>query len=216
MTPEGLPMNRPPRKPDGTPKPKAQRNFTDPDSRIMEKGGAFLQGYNCQAAVDEAHQIIVGHAVTNMSPDNGNLVPMLEQVESSCGRVPDVVTADTGYWNADVEQACSALGTDAYIATKRINRGEPPSPMSDDPLPDDAGAKERMRAKLNTAEGRDIYRKRKSVVEPVFGQIKDARGLVRFLRKGMAAVSEDWGFECTCHNVLKVYRAGWRAATPPG
>ncbi len=209
-TPSGLPMNRPPRSPDGTPKPEAQRNFTDPESRIMEKGGSFLQGYNCQAAVDEKNQIIVAHGVTNMSPDNGNLVPMIEQTKKNCGRAPDTATADTGYWNAEVEQECRKLGTEAYVATKRTKHGEEPTPMANDPPPDDTDARERMRHKLNTTAGREIYRRRKFVVEPVFGQTKDARGLIRFLRRGLLAVTEDWGFDCTCHNVLKLFRSGWK------
>lgn len=209
-TPTGLPKNRPPRCPDGTPKPKAQRNFTDPDSRIMESSGAFIQGYNCQAAVDEANQIIVAHGLTNMAPDNGNLFPMVARVVRNCGRAPAAATADTGYWKSDVEEQCREIGVEVYVATKRTKHGESPPPECNDPSPPEADPKTRMRSKLDTSEGREIYRRRKFVVEPVFGQIKGARGLIRFLRRGLEVVAHDWGFDCTCHNVMKLYRAGWR------
>jgi len=182
----------------------------------MEKGGAFLQGYNCQAAVDDGHQIIVACAVTNLAPDNGNLVPMVELVQSNCGAVPPSVTADTGYWNAQVEDACRELEVEAYVATARTKHGESPPPTTADPPPEGADAKERMRNKLNTTDGRAVYKRRKQVVEPVFGQVKDARGLRRFLRRGLTAVAEDWTFDCTCHNIMKIYRAGLAPAPAQG
>jgi len=213
QTAEGLPLNRPPVDPDGTPKPKAQRNFTDPDSRIMESKGSFIQGYNCQAAVDDGHQIVVACAVSNQAPDSGNLVPMVELTKDNCGQAPETVTADTGYWAANVEARCKELGSDALVATGRKRRSEPDPPIPDpESLPDDASAKQRMTAKRAQPSSRDIYRRRKYTVEPVFGQTKEARRLRRFHRRGLTAVAAEWKFDCTCHNILKLFRAGW---SPP-
>ncbi len=144
-TQDGLPTNRVPHTADGQPKEKAQRNFTDPDSRIMEKGGEFLQGYNCQAGVDEAHQVIVAEAVTNQAPDNGNLVPMVKKVKQNCGAQAEKVTADAGYWSPEVPTPCEELGTDPYISTRRreaeanakTDDPDPPPHLGpDDPAPD--------------------------------------------------------------------------------
>ena len=202
---EGLPLNQPPTTPAGAPAPKAQRNFTDPDSRIMEKGGSFLQGFNCQAAVDEQHQFIVGCAVSNQSPDSGNLVPMVAQVKENLGRAPEAATADTGYWHPEAEEACRKLGTEAYIATKREKHNA--STAEEAPPAEEAlTAKARMAARVKSAAGQAIYRRRKSVVEPVFGQMKEGRGLKRFLWRGLQAVGLEWKFECACHNLLKLFR----------
>jgi len=213
QTATGLPKHKPKRTPAGKPKPKAQRNFTDPDSRIMERGGAFLQGYNCQLAVDAAHQVIVAHGVTNLAPDNGNLVPMLRLTRENTGQSPTHVTADSGYWADDVESRCRELGTEAWVATGRLKHGSQ-HPPTDNPIPDDLTPRPRMKARLNTTEGRALYKRRKAIVEPVNGQIKDARGLRRFLRRGLEAVSQDWALEATCHNLMKVYRYGWQDPDP--
>ena len=205
VTRDGLPRHEPQVRADGTPQTSAQRNFTDPDSRIMERGGTFLQGYNCQAAVDEAHQVIVAQALTNQCPDNGNLVPMLEQVRANCGRVPDRTTADAGYWSPEAVEACTQLGTDAFISTAREQHtataiGEPSTCRDDD------DARARMRRKLQTDAGKETYRRRKAVVEPVFGQVKEARGFRRFLLRGLSSVQGEWSLVCTGHNLLKLFR----------
>jgi transposase len=191
---------------DGTPDGKAQRNFTDPDSRIMETGGTFLQGYNCQAAVDDAHQIIVAADLTNQSPDNGNLVPMLEQVRRNCGRSAATATADSGYWGPTVPEQCDALGCEAFIATERRKHWDRNPTETQGPPPDDADAREAMRWKLRTPEGQEIYSRRKVVVEPVFGQIKEARGIRRFLLRGLDASYAEWQLICLTHNLLKMFR----------
>jgi len=190
-TEEGLPKHRIRARPDGTPHPKAQRNFVDPDSRIQESGGSFLQGYNCQLAVDEEHQIIVAQAVTNQPPDNGNLLPLLDQVRDHCEASPTTVTADAGYWFAEVDAQGQRRGTAVYVAPDRRRHGtdlDPPAPESEQ----EPTAKHLMRAKLCTPEGRAIYARRKAVVEPVNGQIKEARGFRRFLLRGLHAVSGQW------------------------
>jgi transposase len=207
VTPGGLPMHQPKSEVDGKPKDSAQRNFTDPDSRIMESGGAFLQGYNCQAAVDDAAQVITAADVTNQPPDSGNFAPMMEQVSDNCGEPPDAATGDTGYWTSDVEAVCDALGINAYIATERRKHWAAELEVTKGPPPEHANAQDRMRHKVRTTEGRAIYALRKSTVEPVFGQIKEARGFRRFLLRGLEAVTGEWSLLCMTHNILKLYRS---------
>ena len=200
QTPSGLPKNRPRTNPDGTPHDKAQRNFTDPDSRIMMSKGAFVQGYNCQAAVDDAAQIIVAADVTNQCPDSGNLVPMVKQVVDNLGGAPEAVTADAGYWASGVDEACMDLGVDVYVSTACAR--------TDRLLSENATPRERMTHKTHSAEGREIYRRRKYTVEPVFGQAKEARGFRRFHLRGLKKVTGEWSLVCTAHNVLKLFRSG--------
>jgi transposase len=205
-TEQGLPKHRVQTRPDGTPDPKAQRNFVDPDSRIMERGGSFLQGYNCQLAVDEDHQIILAQAVTNQCPDNGNLLPLLDQVHENCGASPQTSTADAGYWSPEVESEGERRGIGLYIAPDRQRHGSDSDPPETSPAGEPT-AQQRMREKLRTPEGRAIYARRKAVVEPVFGQIKEARRFRRFLVRGLEGVSHQWALLCTAHNLLKLYRA---------
>ena len=211
LTLTGLPKHRIRARPDGTPHPKAQWNFVDSESRIMEHGGTFLQGYNCQLAVDSQHQIIVAQAVTNQCPDNGNLLPVLEQVEANCGKPPAVVTADAGYWSPEVPSACEARGTEVYIAPDRKRSRSDPGSL------DESGGEEKvaMRKKLQTDAGREIYARRKAIVEPVNGQIKEARGFRRFSARGLAKVAHQWTLVSTAHNLLKLF-AATRAAAPAG
>ncbi len=206
VTEAGLPKHRVRARPDGTPHPKAQRNFVDPESRIQESGGSFLQGYNCQLAVDEEHQIIVAQAVTNQPPDNGNLLPLLDQVRDQCEASPKTVTADAGYWFPEVDTQGKRRDTSVYVAPDRQRHGTDPAPSGSE-SEHEPTAKDLMRAKLRTPEGRAIYARRKAVVEPVNGQIKEARGFRRFLLRGLDAVSGQWSLVCTGHNVLKLYRA---------
>jgi len=204
-TSDGLSKHEPQTKTDGTPHDKAQMNFTDADSRIMESGGSFLQGYNCQAVVDEDSQIIVGQAVGNKCPDNGNLVPMAKQVLRNCGQAPATMTADAGYWEPNAPEACEQLGIDVYISTRRHKHGE--SEAACQPVSEDDNALAKMRHKCATQEGKQIYARRKAVVEPVFGQIKETRGFRRFLLRGLRKVQAEWAFVCTGHNLLKLHKA---------
>ena len=173
----------------------------------MEHGGAFLQDYNCQLAVDEGHQIIVAQAVTNQCPDNANLIPLLEQVHEACGDVPRRCTADAGYWSPEVPEACDLRGTEVYICLNRRRHHAEDEPTPTQPGPQDDRALLAMRKKLQTPEGRAIYARRKAVVEPVHGQIKQARGFRQFLVCGLSAVGAQWSLVCTEHNLLKLYRA---------
>lgn len=208
-TGEGLSKHEPLANKDGSPDDKAQMNFTDSESRIMESGGSFLQGYNCQAAVDEGHQVIVAQAVSNKCPDNDNLIPMLEQVKNNCGQAAEKATADTGYWKkGGLEEQGASLGTDVYIATGREKRGNTEASEEKTGQADRA----RMREKLRSEEGRKIYKRRKAVVEPVFGQAKEARRFRRFLLRGLEAVGIEWSLVCTGNNLLKLYWSGQVAA----
>jgi len=112
------------RKADGTPTRKTQRNFTDPESHLMQSGGSYLQGYNCQLAVDTDHQVIVAVGVSNQPPDVEHLEPMRERIVASAGGLPDVMTMDAGYWSEDNVQVCADQGIDAYIATGRLPHGQ--------------------------------------------------------------------------------------------
>jgi hypothetical protein len=117
------------RKADGAPTKKTQRNFTDPDSHLMQSGGSYLQGYNCQLAVDSDHQVIVAVGVSNQPPDVEHLEPMLQRIAATAGALPEVMTLDAGYWSEDNAKACTDQGIDAYIATGRLPHGQPPPPQ---------------------------------------------------------------------------------------
>jgi transposase len=193
------------RKADGAPTKKTQRNFTDPDSHLMQSGGAYLQGYNCHLAVDSDHQVIVAVGVSNQPPDVEHLEPMLQRIASNAGALPDVMTLDAGYWSEDNAGHCQTRGIDAYIATGRLPHGQPPPPMRG-PLPRGADVKTCMARKLRSKKGSAIYAQRKAIVEPVNGQIKEARGLRRFLLRGLEKVSGEWHLIAATHNLLKLFR----------
>ena len=189
----------------GSPKPSAQRNFTDPDSHIMKSDGNLLQGYNCQAAVDGDHQVIVAMGVSNQPPDVEHLVPMLERTIANTAQVPKTLIADTGYWSEDNVSACEQRGVDPHIATGRQKHGQPPPPIHG-PIPKGLDAKGKMARKLRKKAGREIYAKRKTIVEPVFGQTKEARGLRRFLLRGLTKVNGEWLLWGMTHNINKLWR----------
>jgi len=191
---------------DGTPTPKAQRNFTDPESRIQKTKDGFVQGYNAQIAVDEAHQIIVAHALTNQPPDVEHFVPMMEQVIVNCGDVPRVTTADAGYFSESNVIAAALLGIDAYIATGRLKHGEE-QPPARGRAREGMKLKEWMSRRLRTKKGKAVYARRKAVAEPPFGQIKQARGFRQLLMRGVVKVQGEWALICLTHNLLKLHRA---------
>jgi hypothetical protein len=207
--PPDLPSHRIPTDAGGTPTGKAQRNFTDPESRIMKTGDGFIQGYNCQAAVDEGQQIIVAQAVTNQCPDPEHFIPMMELVNKNCGAYPDRATVDNGYWSeANVEY--SQERTDVYIAVGRWKHGEERPKYRGRP-PKDLTPKQRMARKLATKQGAKYYSRRKATVEPAFGEVKDARGLRYFLLRGLEKVRGEWALITLTHNLLKLHRYGPRA-----
>jgi len=206
-----LPSHKIPRTKDGGIDPKAQRNFTDPESRIMKSSEGYVQAYNCQAVVDEEHQIIVAQAVTNQAPDVEHLVPMLVQTVANCGAKPDNFLADAGYFSEENVCEVTKWQVEPFIPPRRQKHSEEPKPVLGRP-PDNLGIKDRMVRKLATKTGRSIYALRKKIVEPVFGQIKEARGLRRFLLRGLEKARGEWALITLTHNLLKIYRAQLRAA----
>ena len=193
------------------PDAKAQRNFTDPESRIMPDGsnkGSFLQGYNAQAAVDATAQVIVAAEITQQANDSRQLLPMLEQVKANMGRKPEVVSADAGYWSEANATDETVAGIDLHIATGRMKHDQTVE-MASGPPPESATPKQAMQHKLRTEAGRAVYRRRKVIVEPVFGQIKEQRGFRRFSLRGLEKVRAEWKLVCATANLLKLFRYGW-------
>lgn len=231
---------RPPQVPDpeqAKPEPKAQRNFTDPESRIMKDGAtkSFMQAYNAQAAVDSHAQIIVAAAVTQDANDKKQLLPMLEQVAQNMGRKPEHATADAGYFSEAAVTDPKVEGTELLVPPERQKHGvgnetspvipgvEPPAPVeppsqpvgeSTEP-PAAKSAAETMCEKLHTTAGQAVYKMRKAVVEPVFGQIKERRGLRGFLMRGREKAAAEWQLICLTHNLLKLFQARTAPANHP-
>ena len=192
----------------GVPEDKAQRNFTDPESRIMPGPGGrdFLQAYNCQAVVDHDHQVIVAAQATNQASDKQQAVVMIEEAIANLGAVPKEVSADAGYYSAQAVADLQALGTDPFIAPEKTRHGQQPPPAPRGRIPRHLSPRDRMRRKLQTRRGRQRYALRMSTVEPVFGQIKQGRGFRQFLLRGLAKVQGEWSLICTSHNLLKLFR----------
>ena len=200
---------------DGRPKAAAQRNFTDPESRIMTRGGEILQGYNCHAAVDGDSQIIVAQGASNQAPDTHYLVPMLERVKATTGSLPEKVTADAGFWAPSNAAWCDEQQVDAYISTQRHRRTFPLPGAAEPPAEPATTPQQKMRAKVSSPEGMKIYRRRKCIPEPVFGQIKQAMGFRRFSMRGMRKAQGEWALVCTCHNIRKLWVARQAERLPP-
>jgi hypothetical protein len=188
-----------------TPDPKAQYNFTDPESRIMKGPDGFVQAYNAQVAVD-ALQFIVGQAVTQQANDKKQLLPMIATITQQSGQRPAVILADAGYCSDENLAAIAGTPIDAYISTRKQTHGERPGPCPRGPLPATATRTDRMTRKLQTQAGAAVYAARKAIVEPVIGQIKQARGFRQFLLRGLEKVQGEWSLVCTTHNILKMYR----------
>jgi transposase len=191
-----------PASPPGTPDPKAQRNFTDPESRILKTKDGYIQGYNAQAAVDAKAQIIVAHTLTNSGSDQGQLAPLLDGIRANLGRNPDEASADAGYCSTANLRTLSRRRIKGYLATGRQKHGTKSATAK---RPAKRGSLlARMTERLRRAGHRSRYRLRKQVVEPVFGQIKEARGFRQFLLRGMAKVEAEWAMICTAHNIRKL------------
>jgi len=187
---------------DGLPKDKAQSNFTDPESRILKTANGYEQGYNAQAAVDAESQVIVAQSLSNEQSDSNKLAPMVDQVKANLGRLPEQLSADAGYCSESNIAALQERNVDGYIATGRQKHGTP-SPTSNAQA-NQAPLATAMREKLRDGGWDSPYRLRKHTVEPVFGQIKEARGFRRFLRRGLGNVQGEWALLCTVHNLLKL------------
>src|SRR3981081_4315492 len=185
--------------PSEEPNPKAQRNFTDPESRIMKSKDGFVQAYNAQAAVDAGAQIIVAHELTQCGSDQGQCVPLLKPTEPNLGRKPEQASADSGYCSEANLEALEAYGVDGYVAPGRAKHPTAANGKVGGPLT------QQMRKKIDDGGFETPYRLRKQVVEPVIGQIKQARGFRQFLLRGVEKVRDEWAMICTAHNVLKLF-----------
>jgi transposase len=201
-----------------SPEDKAQSNFTDPELRIMRtnnKGWEYCG--NAQASVDGACQIILACAVTEASNDKQQAEPLaqatlatltqagLERSKDEAGAAQSIpATLDNGYYSEAAVVALETLGFDPYIATGRQRHHGPQAEAPATP----ATVQERMAAKVRTPEGKALYARRKVIVEPVFGQIKEARGFRRFLLRGLATICGEWRLVCLTHNLLKIWRYG--------
>jgi len=209
---DGPRRGRPPKTPPGTPAPTAQRNFTDPDSRIMVDGDkAFVQAYNAQAAM-EAHQVIVACTVTNQANDAPHCLPLVAAVRRNTRRRPRRVLADAGYWSESNVTTLQRKKIEPLIAPGKVKHGPvPPAPRGR--IPQGLSLRDRMRRTLTTQRGHALYARRKVLTEPVFGLLKRARGFRQFLLRGLVKVRGEWVLMCTGHNLLTLFRSGrWAAA----
>ena len=191
--------------PSGGPEAKAQRNFTDPESRIMKTKDGFIQGYNAQAAVDAERQIIISCDLTNQGADCPQLLPVIDQIKTNLDGLPKQLSADAGYASDDNLKGLEEREIDGFVAAGRQKHGTA--------APAAGKAKEGSRlaamAQKIAGQGYDSpYRLRKQTVEPVFGQIKQARGFRQFLLRGLDKVKQEWVLVCTAHNLLKLTAFG--------
>jgi transposase len=194
------------------PQDKDQYNFTDPESRIMPGADGIVQGYNAQAAVEPTLLLIVGQTVTEASNDKRQLQPMVELIEQQSGQRPEAILADNGYCSEENLEFLASVNKperaiEGFVATGKQKHGEHRLPAKRGPLPKDATAVDRMKRKLQTKVGKATYAARKCVVEPVFGQIKQARGFRQFVLRGKEKVKGEWALLCLTHNILRLHAA---------
>jgi len=192
-----------------------QYNFTDPESSIMKANNkGWDQCGNAQAAVDSKKQIIVACDVTNESNDKQQFEPMLEEAQDNVGREKNIkaASADSGYYSESNVEYGQDKKIDVYIATGKIKHNAPVVKAPRGRIPKNLTVKEKMARKLRTKKGRETYSKRKSIVEPVFGQIKRARGFAQFSLRGLEKMRGEWALVCLTHNLLKLFRAEYAIA----
>ena len=192
------------------PEAKAQYNFTDSESRIMKGADGFVQGYNTQVAVEPIFQLIVGQVVTEAANDKQQMVPLVEAMEEQSGQKPEEVLVDSGYCSDGNLEYLEEEEIEGFVATKKQKHGEWSETCKRGPLPKDTTRVERMERKLKTKVGAAIYARRKCIVEPVFGQIKQARGFRQFLLRGLEKVRGEWSLICMTHNLLKFHTMCYR------
>ena len=205
------------------PRPKAQRNFTDPESKIMKTSdGAFHQCYNAQAVVDGHAQVILAAGLSNHAPDAKQLPPALEQLAENLAATGGglvagaTLSADAGYCSEHNIAATVEHGLDPHIATARHKHSDPPPLAPRGPIPKDATPRQRMHRKLRTKKGQKVYGRRKVIVEPVFGQMQTVQNAKQLRMRGEQAAQEQWSFSCAIHNFLKLHRAGGLSLIPTG
>ena len=202
---------RPKKKPTGVPDDKAQKNFTDPESKIMMSADkSFIQGYNAQAAVDSEYQVIVATMVTNKGADLPHTEAVVENIEETFGRLPDEMSLDAGYYCEKNVKYLESKKIDTYMPPCRLKHREYRDAVAED-ITEDSSIKDRMKSKVLTEQGRKKYGLRKETVEPVFGQIKECRGFRRFSMRGVEKCEGEWNLVCVAHNLLKLFRHGAEA-----
>src|ERR1700686_1474492 len=194
------------------PEDKDQYNFTDPESRIMKGADGIVQGYHAQAAGEPTLLVSVGQTVSEAANDKKQLMPRLELIEQEAGQRPQAVLADNGYCSEENLDSLESNGQperkiEGFIATGKQKHGEHRLPAKRGPLPQGATKVDRMKRKLQTKVGKAVYAARKCVVEPVFGQIKQARGFRQFLLRGKKKVKGEWALLCLTHNILRLHSA---------
>ncbi|MFP4596484.1 IS1182 family transposase [Ralstonia sp.] len=200
------PPSAPPRHhDDGTPADKAQRNFTDPDSRVMLTRSGWMQAYNAQIAVDADHQVIVGQMLTPCAVDINHLAPMVAAIERDAGHVPDELSADAGYCSEANLEYLNRNAIRGYVATGRGHHDQPTA--TGDRAPDPDSFTGQMETRLRRGGWRSRYRLRKILAEPVIGQIKHARGFRQLLLRGLDQAKGEWSLMCTAHNLMKLAKA---------
>jgi transposase len=198
---------------EATPSGRTQRNFTDPESRMMKTTDGFAYAFNAQAVVDEQAQVIVAHSVTDQATDMQQLMEMVEATEINLAAAdieenPDTVVADAGYFSEHNVTDATEAGVDVLIATGRIKAGDRVPSAPSGPIRKDATVKEKMARRLRTKAGAADYARRKAIVEPVFGQMK-VRQSAGFLRlRGIEGAKGEWALHSLCHNLRKLARAG--------
>jgi transposase len=192
------------------PRDQDQKNFTDPESRIMKNADkAFIQGYNAQACVDAKTHIIVAAGLYNQAADTELLQEQVEQVKENTGHCPEELSADAGYFSADNLEYLAQEGIEAYIPPDKIRHSDwRRQAPCEEPIPEDVSLADQMRLKLRTRSGRERYKNRQTSVEPVFGYIKEEIGLRQFLLRRLEKVRSFWRFTCGVHNLMKLFRAG--------
>ncbi len=200
------------------PKPKAQHNFTDPESRIMKTSdGSFHQCYNGQAVVDSQTQIILAADAFDMAADCPLLEPMLDQLDENLAAIDAelpadaAMIADAGYFSEDNVSSATEHGLDPFIATGRLTHDDPPPLPLQDPVPDSATPKQQMAHKTKSTDGHAIYARRKAIVEPVFGQMDTTQDAKALKLRGKHAARQQWKFQSMVHNLLKLHRNGGMA-----
>lgn len=201
---------------DAIPEPKDQINFTDPDSRIMKTSNKGWDQCGNAQAVANADQIILAADVTAQTNDKRQVVPMVDQTQENLERAGvtqgiGAAVIDSGYYSEANSSALESRGIDGYIATERLKHNEeiPEAPRGR--IPRGLSPKQRMARKLRTKKGRAEYAKRKGIIEPVFGQLKQVLGFRQFSLRGLVSMRGEWRLMCTVHNLLKLWRAGQAA-----
>jgi hypothetical protein len=198
---------------EAVPDPKDQINFTDPQSRIMKASNkGWDQCGNAQAVTNE-HQIILAADVTDQANDVRQVVAMVDQTEANLAAagVKDAIKAllgDAGYYSETNATALESRGIEPYLATERLKHNEKVASAPRGRIPQGLSAKQRMARKLRTKQGRQMYAKRKGMIEPIFGQLKHVLGFRQFSLRGLASMRAEWRLMATVHNVLKLWRHG--------